>query len=146
MKVAPQDLPRFITEQGGIEEIKRAVAVSEETLAKREQRQQALNDVKANAEIAEINPLTSASLNPAASYGQYAVLIAKPGEDGVMNVVAVLHDAEACVVEAIFKRIAKEELQAKEEAQAREKEIAGFVYPLNTQASNDCVQQEALAA
>lgn len=146
MQVSPQDLPRFITGQGGVEEIKRVVTATEETLAKREQRQQALNSVKVNAENAETNPLTSAALSPAESYGQYSVLIAKPTECGLMNVVAVLRNAEPSVIEGLFKRIAKEEAELSKEAEVKAKEVAGFAYPRNQQASNDFVQQHALAA
>lgn len=146
MQVSPQDLPRFIADQGGVEEIKRAVAASEKTIAVREQRMQAFNKVKADAEIAEINPLTSAALNPAANYGQYAVLIAKPTERGVMNVVAVLRDAEVSVIDALFKRIAKEEALVNEEAKIRAQEIAAYADTRIVQASNDLVQQHALAA
>lgn len=146
MQVSPKDLPRFITAQGGVEEIKRVVAATEETLAKREQRLQALNSVKVNAENAETNPLTSAALSAAESYGQYAVLIAKPTECGLMNVVAVLRNAEASVIESLFKRIAREEAELAKETDVKAQEVAGFAYSRNKHASNDFVQQHALAA
>lgn len=146
MQISPHDLPRFITSQGGVEEIKRVVAATEETLAKREQRQKAFNSVKANAEIAEINPLTTAVLSTTENFGEYSVLIAKPSECGLMNIVAVLRNAEASIIESLFKRIAKEEAELTKEANLRANEVAGFAYPRNKQASNDFVQQQALAA
>ncbi len=123
--VAPQQLPSWIKANGGIEEIKRKTVPSKKALANREIREAAIDQVKAAAETAAINPLGRVVFSEAILLGQHAVLVVQPSTDGTGNVVAILAEADQSVVEALYKRIARESLSTKqlEETRASEKAI-----------------------
>jgi hypothetical protein len=122
--VTPLGLPEWIKASGGIEEIKRKSVISDEALANREKRQAALDEVKATAETAAINPLGYVEFSEALSLGEHAVLVVQPNADGTANVVAVLPEADNPVIEALYKRIAREALKAKQVEETRAKEAA----------------------
>jgi len=122
--VTPSDLPTWIKTNGGIEEIKRRTVPSEKALANRQIREAAIDEVKAAAETAAINPLGRVLFTEAISLGQHAVLVVQPNTDGTGNVVAILPEADQPVVEALYKRIAREAIEAKRVDETREKEKA----------------------
>jgi transposase len=123
-QVSAQELPVWIKNNGGIEEIKRKSVISDEALANREKRQAALDEVKATAETATINPLGYVEFSETFSLGEHAVLVVQPNSDGTANVVAVLPEANNPVIEALYKCIAREALKAKVLEEMRAKEAA----------------------
>ncbi len=142
--VAPSDLSNWIKSSGGIEEIKRKTVLSDEALANREKRQAALDDVKANAETAAINPLGRVQFDEPFTLGTNAVLVVQPNADGSANVVAILPQADDPVIQALYKRIARENLKAQAEEETRTKEAAVNAPVGNRPAVN--TDQQKLAA
>jgi len=143
-QVSAQELASWIKDNGGIEEIKRKSVISDEALANREKRQAALDEVKATAETATINPLGYVEFSEALSLGEHAVLVVQPNSDGTANVVAVLPEANDPVIEALFKCIAREALKAKALEETRAKEAAVNKAVGKTPAAN--ADQQRLAA
>ena len=143
-EVSAANLPSFILTNGGIEEIKRKMVVSEEAKANKQKREDEFGLVKAKAELAEISPLATVKYNLANNNTGFAVLIVKPGVKGNSNVIAVLENAKEDLVDALFKCIAKDSLTKKEEAKAIETETATLTG--GTAANENLKTKELLAA
>ncbi len=122
--IDPKKLPNWIKEQGGIEEIKRNMIKSEEALKRQEERKAATLKVKGNAEKAVLKPIGLTELMSHGKYGEYAVLVGKPNEKGVIRIVAALANANKKLVESLYKQIAKETLLEDKEDSALDGEVA----------------------
>jgi len=107
--VAAKDLADYIVQEGGIEEVKRKMVLSEESLAKRAAVDSAKVAVKAAAELASVTPLAQIAL--AGVSGTYAVLLAQPTPDGMVNIVSVLSDVKETLVETLFVQMAKKKIE-----------------------------------
>lgn len=102
--IEPADLPNYISNAGGVEQIKRRMVLSAAALEKRAQIATATTGAKTEMERAELSPLASVQL---VSEGQYAVLLAKPRADGFTDIIGVLSEVEQTLVNALLVRIAK---------------------------------------
>lgn len=102
--IAPANLPKYISDAGGVEEIKRRMVLSAAALEKRQQVAIATESVKAAVEQAELKPIASVQM---AAEGQYAVLLGKPNGDGFVDIVGVLSEVEQTLLNALLLRIAK---------------------------------------
>lgn len=122
--IAPSELSDWIKTSGGIEEIKRKSVISDQALQNREKRQAALDEVKASAETAVINPIGEVHFDQTIVLGKHAVLVVQPNANGTAHIVAVLPEADDPVIEALYKRIARGNLKTQAEAEARAKEAA----------------------
>jgi hypothetical protein len=118
--VAAKDLAGYIVQEGGIEEVKRKMVVSEESLAKRAVLEAAKIAVKSGVEVASTAPLAQVAL--AGVTGEYAVLIARPTPDGMVSIVGVLSEAKDTLVEALFAQMAKRKVNDDETTAALDKE------------------------
>ena len=107
--VAAKDLAGYIVQEGGIEEVKRKMVLSEESLAKRAAVDSAKVSVKAAAELASVTPLATVPL--AGVTGDYVVLLAQPTPDGMVNIISVLSDVKDTLVETLFAQIAKKKVE-----------------------------------
>jgi len=107
--IAAKDLADYITAEGGIEEVKRKMVLKEETLARRAAVESAKVAVKAAVELALATPLASVPL--AGVSGNYAVLLAQPSPDGMVNIVGVLSDVKDTLVDALFAQMAKRKVE-----------------------------------
>jgi hypothetical protein len=132
-------LVKFITEAGGIEEIKRKMVASEKAIANKEKREKAFGLVKTKAELHELSPLASLDMSIVNNRTPYVVLVAKPMTNGKTHIVALLKNASETLVNVLYKHIAKGELDAQEEQELLDKEMAGLK---GKQASNDSVVTE----
>lgn len=103
--IQPKDLSVYITNAGGVEQIKRRMVLSEEALAKREKVAIAKDTVKADLEHAQLNPIASAQV---AVEGEYAVLLAKPRPDGFVDIIGVVPDVNEALLNALQLRMAKQ--------------------------------------
>ena len=103
--IAANALADYIVAQGGIEEVKRQMVLKESTLAKRAAVDAAKASVKSALELASTTPLASLAL--AGISGKYALLLAEPTPDGMVNIVGVLSDAKDALVKAIMAQMAK---------------------------------------
>jgi hypothetical protein len=141
--IRPDQLTQFIVDAGGIEEIKRKMVVSENALANKAKREKALGLVKAKAELHELSPLVSLDLPILNNQTRYAILVAKPMSNGRTNVIAVLQNASDALVNALYKQIAKNNLDVQETQDTIDKEMAGLQ---SQKAANDPVlNKEAIA-
>ena len=107
--IAAKDLADYIIAEGGIEEIKRKMVMKEETIARRAAVESAKVSVKAAAELASVMPLASVPL--AGVSGTYAVLLAQPTPDGMVNIISVLSDVKDTLVETLFAQMAKRKVE-----------------------------------
>ena len=106
--IAANALADYIVAEGGIEEVKRQMVMKEETLARRAAVDAAKVSVKAAAELASVAPLATVPL--AGVSGTYAVLLAQPTPDGMVNIVGVLSDVKDTLVETLFAQMAKKKV------------------------------------
>lgn len=123
--VSAEELPDYIVQQGGIEEVKRKMVVKEETLAKRAAVEAAKVAVKSGIEIASATPLAQVAL--AGVKGQYAVLLAQPTPDGMVNIVGVLSEAKDTLVNALVAQMAKRKVGDDEASAALDKETTDLL-------------------
>jgi len=89
-EVAAANLPSWIVEQGGIEEVRRQMIVSEEAKQRKADLANAQTQVKAGIEQAVVTPLAQVRLSGVS--GEYALLLAKPLPDGSVSIVGVISD------------------------------------------------------
>lgn len=137
--VTANNLPAYIINEGGIEELKRKMVKSEEAQQRQAALAQATNDVKAEIEFANIKPLAKVKL--AGLTGKYAILLAKPGVDGDAAIVGTLSDVEDALYNALLKKMAKVKAAVNTENAALNKEVADLLAP-----TNDAEFVDALAA
>ena len=104
-KVSAAAMPDWIRSSGGIEEIKRQVVKSAEALARQQALQAARDTVSAELALAEQAPLGQLSL--AGVTGDYAVLLVRPGIDGLLSVVGTLSNANESVVKLLLQHMAR---------------------------------------
>ncbi len=127
-------LAAFIVEQGGIEEIKRKMVASEEAIANKAKREKALEAVNANAEQAELAPLATVGIDLSQNTTPFAIVITKPNANGEGDVIAVLKNAEAKLITALYKHIAKQNLADEAAQKMLETEMASLT---GKQAANE---------
>jgi hypothetical protein len=118
--VPAANLAGYIAEQGGIEEIKRKMVVSEVALVKQAELAKAQTEVIANLEEAAVKPLATIKL--ANISGDYVILLAKPTVDGDVNVIGVLADVNEALYNALLKKLAKQKMTVDAENAALAKE------------------------
>lgn len=118
--VDAENLPSYIVDQGGIEEIKRKMIVSEKALANQAELANAKSQVVTNIERAVINPLAQVQLNGVV--GEHAVLLAKPNPDGTVSIVGIVSNVDDAIYNALLIRMAKQEITANAENAALNKE------------------------
>jgi hypothetical protein len=133
-EVTAEDLAKFIVEQGGIEEIKRKMVASEEAIANKAKREKALEAVNANAEQAELSPLATVGIDLSNNTTPFAIVITKPNANGEGDVIAVLKNAEAKLITALYKHIAKQNIADEAAQKMLETEMASLT---GKQAAND---------
>ena len=109
-EVNADDLPEWIVASGGVEEIKRKVKMSAETLEKREQIKAATVLVKANVNEAKVNPIARVQLDQVV--GEQAVLLVKGNPDGTADVIGVLPSANDGLFNTISTYIAKSHVES----------------------------------
>lgn len=111
-----KDLPDFIIEAGGIEEIKRSQVKSPTALAKQVKLNAAKAEVKLEVEMASaMTPLATVAI--AELTGTYALMLVKPKLNGTADVVGTLSDLPESQVEALIARMAKVRVQEKSKAE-----------------------------
>lgn len=139
-KVAAADLPSWVIEQGGIEEVRRAMVVSEKAKQRKAELTVAQTQVKASIEQASVAPLAKVPLSGVS--GSYALLLAKPEPDGIVSIVGVLSDINEAFYNACIIKMAR--IKAADNAQtlALSKEGTDL---LASKASNDAFINQPLA-
>ena len=143
--VTAASLPGWIVEQGGIEEVRKNMIVSEKALANRTALASAKAQVVANVEQASVTPL--AKLNMSGVSGEYALLLAKPAPDGTVSIVGVISDINEAFYNACLVKMARVKAADNAESLALSKEGTDLLAGGSSAAANDSVAiKEALAA
>jgi hypothetical protein len=129
--ITAENLPTYITNEGGIEEIKRKMVVKEETLQKRAELAKAQEAVVADLEVAKIKPLATVKLGNIK--GDYAVLVGKPNVNGDTDIIGVLGDVNEALYNALLKKLAKQHVEVVAEKAAMASEVNDLLdVPNNT--------------
>jgi hypothetical protein len=145
-EISATRLPNWIVEQGGIEEVKRQMIVSEEALAKRAALATAKEQVIAKVEQAAVTPLAQFRLSGVS--GEYALLLAKPSPDGIVSVVGLISDINEAFYNSCLTKMARTQAADNAQTLALSKESSDlFASGKVAEAANDVVvNNEAIAA
>jgi hypothetical protein len=139
--VSAKELPDYILREGGIEEVKRKMVVKEETLAKRAVLESAKVAVKSAVESAAVAPLAQIAL--AGVTGEFAVLLARPTPDGMVNIVGILSKAKDSLVEALVAQMAKHKVDDDAVTAALDKETTDLLAGSANAANSDALAKQA---
>ena len=120
------ELPTWIAECGGIEEIKRIMVKSEEAKARAERVAVAECKVKAEVEQAIVTPI--AQLNMSLT-GDYAVLLAKPQPDGTVAIIGALPEVNEALFNAMLMRMARLRAKSDLDSEQLNKEVQDLLAP-----------------
>lgn len=145
--ISAANLPSWIVEQGGIEEVRKRMIVSEEAQQRKADLALAQAQVKANIEQAAVTPLAKFPMSGVS--GQYALLIAKPEPDGMLSIVGAISDINEAFYNACLLKMARVKAADNAQILALSKESTDLLAnsALHAPASNDsAVIKQALAA
>lgn len=120
-KVQGALLPAFINDAGGIEEIKRQMVKSAEAVERQETLKVATQRVAEEVSLCGIAPLAEVSIGGLT--GDYAVLLAKPGVDGVATIVGTLSDISEAMFNTLMKQMAKARAASIEQSKSLNSEV-----------------------
>jgi hypothetical protein len=123
--VTAANLPSWIVEQGGIEEVRKRMIVSEEAQQRKTDLSVAQAQVKASIEQAVVTPLAKLPM-PGIS-GEYALLLAKPNPDGMLSIVGVISDINEAFYNACLIKMARSKALANAESKALSKEASDLL-------------------
>ena len=143
-KVTAAGLPSWIVEQGGIEEVRRQMIVSEKALENRAALANAKAQVIAKVEQASVTPLAKFSMTGVS--GDYALLLAKPAPDGTVSIVGVISDINEAFYNACLLKMARVRAADNAESLALSKEGTDLLAGSSSAAANDSVVQKELLA
>ena len=101
-----EEFPSWVTSEGGLEEIKRKMVKSEASKMRQSAVETAAEAVKGELELNTLQPLAHVKLDGLT--GKYAVLLAKPNEDGGVDIVGSLSEVNDALVNALILRMAKQ--------------------------------------
>jgi len=96
------------------------------------------------AELHELSPLASLDMPIVNNRTPYVVLVAKPMTNGKTHIVALLKNASETLVNVLYKHIAKGDLDAQEEQEFLDKEMAGL--KAKPAANDTSVSEKPIAA
>lgn len=136
------NLPAWIVEQGGIEEVKRQMVQSEDSIKRKQDIADATVAVQAEMEVAEISPLATVQI-PGLK-GEYVLMLAKPGADGYATVVATLNEVAQSTVNVLMTKMARVRVKEQAENAQVAKEHSDLLVPADATAANQ--PQIAVAA
>ena len=123
--VSAADLTAYITSEGGIEEVKRKMVVSEAAQANHANLELAKAAVVSAVELAAVAPLARIAM--AGITGKFALLLAQPTPDGMVNIVGVLPEAQDTLVDALIAKMAKRKVADDAAAASLSKEASDLL-------------------
>lgn len=124
-EVTAANLPGWIVAQGGIEEVRKRMIVSEEAQQRKADLSVAQAQVKASIEQAVVTPL--AKLPMSGISGEYALLLAKPNPDGMLSIVGAISDINEAFYNACLIKMARSKALANAESKALSKEASDLL-------------------
>ncbi|MDN3988884.1 hypothetical protein [Zwartia vadi] len=137
-KKTAAELPAWIAECGGIEEIKRLMIQSEEAKDKAARLASAHTVVKLDVEQAILSPIATLELP---LHGDYAVLLAKPNPDGTTSIIGALSEITEGLFNGLLLRMARQRLDSNDKSAQVNKELQDLL-----SGSVSTVNQVAVAA
>ena len=140
-KVSAEAMPDWIRSSGGIEEIKRLAVKSAESVARQQTLMAARDTVSAELALAEQTPLAHLSL--AGVTGDYAVLLVRPGIDGLLSVVGALSNANESVVKVLLQHMARHRVHSDAETQLVASEAQALLSAALEASNNSAAAQAA---
>ena len=143
-EVTAASLPSWIIEQGGIEEVRRQMIVSEKALENRAALANAKAQVIAKVEQASVTPLAKFSMTGVS--GDYALLLAKPAPNGTVSIVGVISDINEAFYNACLLKMARVKAADNAESLALSKEGTDLLAGGGSAAANDSATQKELLA
>lgn len=123
--VTAANLPGWIVEQGGIEEVRKRMIVSEEAQQRKADLAEAKTQVQTSIEQAVVTPL--ARLPMSGISGEYALLLAKPEPDGMLSIVGAISDINEAFYNACLIKMARSKALANAESKALSKEASDLL-------------------
>ena len=118
--VAPADLPMWLANEGGIEEVKRKMVQSEESKAKIAKLETAKTQITGELQQALTTPLAQFHFDGLT--GNYALLLAKPQPNGMVSIVGTLSELDEVLYNAMLLRMAKQKSASNDQASILSKE------------------------
>lgn len=131
--VTAAQLPQWIVNEGGIEEIKRKMIQSDEAKARQEKRKQAKDTAEQLIVEAQINPLATIAVEGFMPQ-QRNIMLAVGDVNGNFNVTYVLTEVSDSLYNALLKQAAKKIVKDQEQEDAMAAEAAKL---MNRPAAND---------
>jgi hypothetical protein len=135
--VDAESLPAFIEREGGVEQIKLKAVKTEEAKQRQAELEAAKVTVKTDIETATTTPFTYVEI--AGLTGDFAVALLKPMPEGNAAVIGFVSNADASLVQAVQKRMAKALVEKRGEANSLNNEV-DLYSGLN--AANDSQQKQ----
>ncbi len=132
-------LPQWIVDQGGIEEIKRKMVQSAEAKDRQEKRKQAKDTAEQLIAEAQVNPLATVAVDGFIPQ-QRNIMLAVGDVNGNFNVTYVLTEVSDSLYNALLKQAAKKIVEADDEENAVTTEAAKL---MNRSAANDQIMDKA---
>jgi hypothetical protein len=145
--VSAANLPNWIVQQGGIEEVRKQMIVSDEAQRRKADLTYAQTQVKAGIEQAVVTPLAQVRLSGVS--GEYALLLAKPSPDGIVSIVGVISDINEAFYNSCLLKMARVKAADNAQTLALSKESTDLLAnsTFNVSAANDlAINKQALAA
>lgn len=144
--VSAVNLPSWIVQQGGIEEVRKQMIVSEEAQKRKADLTVAQAQVKANIEQAVVSPLAKFPMSGVS--GEYALLLAKPSPDGMLSIVGAISDINEAFYNACLLKMARVKAADNAQTLALSKESTDLLASstFNAPAANDAVVNKQLLA
>lgn len=145
--VTAANLPSWIVDQGGIEEVRKSMVVKEEALQRQAALATAKTQVQASLEQAAVTPLAQVRLSGVD--GEYALLLAKPSPDGIVSIVGVISDINEAFYNSCLLKMARVKAADNAQTLALSKESTDLLAKstFSTSPANDlAVNKQLLAA
>jgi hypothetical protein len=130
--VNAKDLPNWIINEGGIEEVRRQMVQSETSKEKQKLLAIAKTQVLDEVRHASVMPLAQIQFNGLT--GDHALLLAKPLPDGKVDIVGTLSDVDEALFNTLLIRMAKRKSDMNLQEATLSKEVNDL---LASTASND---------
>lgn len=146
-EISAANLPSWIIEQGGIEEVRKRMIVSEEAKQRKLDLANAQSQVKAGIEQAVVTPLAQVRLSGLS--GEYALLLAKPSPDGIVSILGVISDINEAFYNSCLLKMARVKAADNAQTLALSKEGTDLLAhgASSVPAANDSINhKQALAA
>lgn len=118
------DLAHWVRNEGGIEEIKRKMVKSAESIERQRAVAEARSHIEQTIERAQATPLATVQLE--GFIGQRVVLLARANPDGSVSILGGLDDADASTYNGLLLRMAKQQANELRDGAQHQSEVAGI--------------------